>query len=143
MAAPALGTRALTAPSDGLTVVGRGHSGGHNTAPLARHKARLPSLKEGNNLSSTSTFFATISIYEKVDAFLQCFQIPTTVRTMVQNDAWLDPKEAPGRDQPKGGELVVHSCVPVGPLNQGWPALGRARRWTTWLPPSFSFSLAV
>ena len=39
----------------------------------------------------TSTFFAIISIYEKT-GILQCFQIPTTLRTMVRNDERLDPQ---------------------------------------------------
>lgn len=58
-------------------------------------------------------------------------------RTMVQNDAWLDPRGAPGRDQPEGGELAVRACH--GTQYSG----ARPGGGQTWLPPSPSTSLAV
>lgn len=84
---------------------------------LATHITVPTSLKPGSppwrkeiTFPQSSTFFAIISIYEKSHTFLQCFQIPTTLRTMVQNDAWLDPRGALGRNQPQRGELVVRAC---------------------------------
>lgn len=64
---------------------------------------------------------------------MQRFQIPTTLRTMGQNDAWLDPRGAPGRDRPKGEELVVRTCHSI-PHKPGRPARGRTSRWTDLAP---------
>lgn len=94
----------------------------YNTAPA--QKARLPTLKEGNNLSSISTSIAAISIYEKTEAFLQCFQIAITVRTMVYNDAWLDLTGVLGGDQTGEVESVVCTCQWYSVI-KGWPAWGR------------------
>lgn len=69
-----------------------------------------PPWRKEITFPQTSTFTATISIYEKMEAFLQCFQIPITVRTMVQNDTWLGLRGALERDQPAVGELMVCAC---------------------------------
>lgn len=76
----------------------------YNAASPPPEKLGSPPSRKEITFPQTSTFFATISIYEKTEAFLQCFQIPITVRTMVQNDAWPDLTGAPGRDPTGAGE---------------------------------------